>query len=317
LITCLSSCNVSNGATESQRYSWVDTDTTLALYDQEAILWQYNFNTQKVKSYFHPINLNKTPITALSPEDHPWHLGLWFSWKYINGVNYWEYDQSEGIVPWNYAGVTSINHKTVTKRSDYAATIELDLSYHERGQPDVLAEKRIITVSKPSDNGLFYIDYTFIFTAIADTVELNRTPLAHEEHGETYGGYAGLSLRFSTDLTDPYFINPDQTNTMKHGKNFDWMYYGFHNEKGASIGTAIFDHPDNPNHPSAWHLTNTPETPLYFLQPAPLFHQPITLYAEERLTLKYRVQFFGGNASIHGLEKDFAMYSVLVADSLK
>jgi len=23
-------------------------------------------------------------------EDHVWHLGYWFSWKYINGVNYWK-----------------------------------------------------------------------------------------------------------------------------------------------------------------------------------------------------------------------------------
>ena len=29
-------------------------------------------------------------MTADRPPDHIWHHGLWFSWKFINKVNYWE-----------------------------------------------------------------------------------------------------------------------------------------------------------------------------------------------------------------------------------
>ena len=55
------------------------------------IIWQYNFNNRFGKPYFHPVRVKNSTLTCVSPPDHPWHLGLWFSWKYINGVNYWEY----------------------------------------------------------------------------------------------------------------------------------------------------------------------------------------------------------------------------------
>ena len=29
-------------------------------------------------------------ISISSPNDHNWHRGLWMTWKYINGVNFWE-----------------------------------------------------------------------------------------------------------------------------------------------------------------------------------------------------------------------------------
>ncbi|MBA7592916.1 Vitamin B12 transporter BtuB [subsurface metagenome] len=57
-----------------------------------ASIWKFNFDKTEGKPYFHPLALEDgTPLTWLRPEDHPWHRGFWFSWKYINGLNYWVY----------------------------------------------------------------------------------------------------------------------------------------------------------------------------------------------------------------------------------
>src|SRR5215472_15895413 len=54
-------------------------------------LWRFLYSTNYCKPCFHPLRvLGGEPLTTLHPSDHKWHYGLWFSWKYINGVNYWE-----------------------------------------------------------------------------------------------------------------------------------------------------------------------------------------------------------------------------------
>src|SRR5689334_13705255 len=47
------------------------------------------------RPYLHPV---RTPagavLTVEAPPDHPWHHGLWFAIKFVNGENFWEeYDE--------------------------------------------------------------------------------------------------------------------------------------------------------------------------------------------------------------------------------
>ena len=60
-------------------------------------MWQLSFDPAKGKPFFHPVSVNGgTSLTNFRPEDHPWHYGLWFSWKLINGANYWEENRETG-----------------------------------------------------------------------------------------------------------------------------------------------------------------------------------------------------------------------------
>src|SRR5690242_15645430 len=68
-----------------------ESDDALTCKMGDQILWRFSYNTNVGKPFFHPLSvLAGEPLTAFRPKDHPWHYGLWFSWKYINGVNYWE-----------------------------------------------------------------------------------------------------------------------------------------------------------------------------------------------------------------------------------
>lgn len=293
---------------KSINFSWTETDTSIALLDNDVVVWQYNCNTIKGKPFFHPLRINNANISWLSPEDHPWHLGIWHSRKFINGVNYWEYDRSKGVPPFDFLGVTEVRNIKIEKGTDFSCIFYLDIFYHEKNGPDILKEERIVKVSAPDKNSQFFIDYSFDLMALAESVELNRTPLPHEENGKDYGGYAGLSVRFSQDLFEPSFINSDGSSEVNHGKPFSWKYYGLRNLKGDKIGTAIFTGTKNLNYPEPWFMTNSEDHPFYYFSPAPIFNQPHIMEKGDWLKLNYRMQFYAGEVDQEKLNYDYEQY---------
>ena len=71
--------------------SWRQSEHALALLTGTNVIWQIVADPAQGKPYFHPLATpGGTLLTDLRPTDHPWHRGLWFSWKFINGLNYWE-----------------------------------------------------------------------------------------------------------------------------------------------------------------------------------------------------------------------------------
>ena len=290
-------------------FSWQKTDTTFALTKDNEVIWQYNYNTHEGKPFFHPVRLGKATLTVLSPDDHPWHLGIWHSWKFINGVNYWEYERGDGIAPWQYKGVTEIREIKIEPTKDNSCTIRLDIAYHEKGGPDLMHEKRTIFVSRPAKDGSYFIDYNFAYTAIADAVELNRTPLPGEQHGKAWGGYAGLSVRFGQDLWQPSFLNPDGSREKKHGKSMPWKYYGFRALTGEKVGIAIFDYPENLNYPTPWFVEDREDQPFYYFGPAVIYYGPHTLYKGDNLRLRYRLKLIPGEVAVRDLDTDMRKFT--------
>src|SRR6476469_11282208 len=93
-------------APRAARAEWVRDSVSVSWKSNGATLWRFSFDPASGKPFFNPIALKGNPsFTNFNPEDHPWHYGLWFSWKYINGVNYWEEDRqsgkAEGTTRWN------------------------------------------------------------------------------------------------------------------------------------------------------------------------------------------------------------------------
>ena len=172
--------------------AWKETPHSLALVRGEQVVWQFNYKKEDGKPYFHPVTIaGGDPVTDLRPADHFWHKAIWFSWKTINGVLYWEEDPKTGKSP----GETEVVDVQATPRDDHSARFELALSYHPPGQPAVLVERRIVEVSAPTADGAYHIDWQSTFTAGEADVVLDRTPIAGEPNGVSWGGYAGLSLR--------------------------------------------------------------------------------------------------------------------------
>ncbi len=277
---------------EPKGLSWIQTKSTLALKNGGKTVWQYNFGPKLTKPYFAPIGpVGAGDLAWVSPPDHPWHYGLWFSWKYINKVNYWEENRKTRQPD----GVTKLVSTTLTPSGDHSAHIVQKFAYHPAGTPKavVLNETRTIEISAPNSSGGYTLDWTATFTAATDVV-LDRTPI-HGEGAKSWGGYAGLSVRFAKAFGDWNVIGAGTKNTgvaLKH-KNATGVDFSGTIGK-APCGMAILDHPSNPRYPTPWHIVMVPKTPFAYFNAAVICNKPLPLKKGESMTLRYRVAVHNG-----------------------
>jgi hypothetical protein len=282
--------------------SWAKTDSSLALKRGETVLWQYNYGRDEPKPHFHPLGLpDGTVLTGLRPKDHIWHLAGWFSWKFVNGLNYWESDR-KGKSP----GRTEVVGVRPATGEDFSTTIELDVSYHPWGRPSVLTEKRRIRISPPGKDGGYHIDWTGTFTAGKGDVVIDRTPIPGQKGGKPWGGYAGLSIRMAPGTRGWTFLDSEGRSysvgkkaETTHGRAARWIDCSGKTKSGAVGGVAMFDHPRNIRHPSKWSVF--PNMPYF--SPAVIFDGPHTIPAAKSLTLRYRIVVHTGPGEKDKLEK--------------
>jgi len=292
--------------TQHRQYTWKETDGSIALLNHGRIVWQFNYGKDTRKPYFHPVALLDGPVlTCLSPRDHPWHRALWFSWKMLNGVNYWEEDPKTGLSD----GRTEVVHAKVDTNLDYSATIHLTLTYHTPDGPTLLTEDRTITVSAPDKDGRYRIDWQGTFTARNQDVLL--------QGGTAGGGYAGLSVRISQTTGGWRLIDsegrvdlpggPVAKNT--HGQKARWMDFSVvDTATGETGGIAILQHPSSFCYPTHWHNIMDDKVPFGYFSPAPLWAEPYTLPAGRTLKVSYRIVVHPAQGSKDELDAEWTAF---------
>lgn len=262
-------------------WTWNQTAHSLALLRGDRVVWQAHYQKDDGKPYFHPLTIGGgETLTDLRPADHPWHRALWFSWKKIDGLVYWEENPQTGQAP----GETELVAVQATPREDHAARLEFALGYHPPGQPPVLTERRVVEVSAPAADGAYHIDWLSTFTAGDAAVLLDRTPIAGEPQGVAWGGYAGLSLRLAKGLQSWQFADPDGP-VNAFWKQARWMAFSGPLADGRPAAIVVLEHPTSFRHPTPWYLIKG----MPYFSPAVLYRSPFTLPAQQSLTLKYRI----------------------------
>lgn len=274
-------------AGKAPAYAWQETDTTLALVNNHEVVWQFNYNDRFQRPYFHPLSVNNSMVTSLSPPDHPWHLGLWFCWKYINHVNYWEYLNEKRSAKTGYRseGATEIVKKEIRRNPDFSADIRLWINYHPQEKANVMTEERNYHLTAPAQNGSYQITQDHQFKVVADSIVLDRTPPAIRG-GRIQGGYAGISCRFNQDFTEPVIRNAaDSAQCQKCG----WQYYGFRSLTGKRVGLKIELDPKYNLPTCRWYVINDPLIPFFFYSPGVIFDDKVTFKKGQDFRLRYRI----------------------------
>jgi len=235
-------------AAPAETISWRQTEHALALLNGTNVVWQIVADPAQGKPYFHPLATpDGTLLTDLRPADHPWHRGLWFSWKFINGLNYWEEDRQTR----RSQGATELVAEKLQPHADGSATFNFSLRYHPWNAPALLTEQRTVAITAPV-HGHYEINWTSEFTAVAQ-VSLTRTPPPGEPGGKSYGGYAGLSLRLNQSTAGWTFSNDSGAtgSAALHGQPAGWVKFS----AGANCpAVTIFDSVENLHHPSPWYV---------------------------------------------------------------
>lgn len=223
-------------------------------------------------------------LVWVGPPDHVWHYGHWFSWKLINGVNFWETDRATGASP----GRTKVIDPRI-ETGDDSATIRYLREYRLPGkEAPVMNDRFEIVIRTPRGKFGPQVDWTITTTALED-VELGRTPPPDEPGGKVWGGYGGLSWRGAKEMKDVHFLDSEGREDMVgHRRHARWSNArGTLDDKPAGI--LLLDHPANPGHPTSWYLVQTPELPFWYLNPALVQPKPVKLAKGDSITCRYRV----------------------------
>ncbi len=279
----------------------ISNDHIVARYNSK-LIWQYNFVKAEGKPYFHPLASTSGHVFSdLRPDDHPWHRGLWFSWKYIDGVNYWEENRDTG----QSDGKTRITKVEKRELDDSSIQVKLKLSYTPGdSQETILNESRTVTIHRPSEDGIYPIIWESTFYAVKDSVLLDRTPLLGEQNGKRWGGYAGWSLRMNKASLDGVFTNSQgQMGLDAKSKSASWISYD------TTHGDAVLfmDHPTNLNYPNTWYIS----AEMPYFSPAVLFNKRYILRKEAPLHLRYQIFISPRKFDSSRIEKTWRNWSSL------
>ena len=220
------------------------------------------------KPYVHPLC---TPaghcLTRAEPPDHRWHRGLWFTFKFVNGENFWEEEEPFGT------------------------QVHVDPDRIEWRRPDggvVLREHRVLSHEQLADDS-YALDWSSVITAAADA-ELDRTPF------QGWGGYGGLTIRGRADWRDTRLLLAGGAEAGERvlGTSARWCDLSGTLDGPAHAGVAFLDAPSNPRHPGPWYAST--RSPVYgddgwsnFVNAALLFDAPLALGRGEELRVDYRV----------------------------
>lgn len=280
----------------------------VTIVDGAHLLLTYHYGDVDRYPYCHPVCLpgGGPPITLCRPFDHPWHLGLYFAWKYLNGHNVWEGPDSGE--PWGRTVHGALQPVRLADPPRVGVQHRLWWTTAE-GRP-LLAEERVLLVHPPTGRA-FAIDWVSRFTPVEPAVVFERK--------REWGGYAGLAVRLPRSFLRPQIRNAlGQTDPAEtHQARAAWTDYsgGLDGlDRPAWGGVAILDHPQNPRFPTPWLTYSRPD--LQFLNAAFLRDAPFVLRQGESLVLAYRVLVHWDVADPAGLDQAAQAFVALAPQAL-
>ena len=226
----------------------------------------------------HPFN---TPggrcATDIAPADHRDHRGIFFAWHDMTFTRAGETLRGD-FWGWGKFAPTEdrviVNRNLQLARSDSTSAEVAVRNDWLIGNRTVLQEAATIGVS--DKHGARLLDLTYRFTSDF-TVTLNRM------------AFTGLCFRCRKDgryfYSDPHgeVTLPDSGPTAPESDwpARDWYSHTVERESGATVASAVVDHPSNP--PTLWHGVRL----VSFLNPCIAAPRAVTLPAGRPLTLRY------------------------------
>jgi hypothetical protein len=276
--------------------------------------YHYAPDEAPARPYFYPILApGGLPVTRNYPmadlpgeaHDHPHHRSLWVAHGDVNGADNWSEEPGNG--------------RTEHLAFDGVFGGPLAGGFRERcrwiaadGSP-LLDEVRDVRVLA-CDPGQRVLDLTLRFTAADRNVTFGDTK---------EGGLISVRVATSMDADKGGTIHNGSGGVNEKetwGKPAPWCdYYG--PVQGRTLGIALMDHPDNPRHPTHWHVRNyglmtaNPFGLSYFYNDKSR-DGSLTMKAGETLTWRYRMLVHAGTTEEAGVDARYAAFTADVSVSV-
>lgn len=242
-------------------------------------------------------------------KDHPHHRSLWFAHGSVNGHDFWSEQGKFGrIVHRDFIKIESGPQAALLREAnDWVTSSGEVLCQDER-------ELVFSSAGKGSDE-IRRLDFTITLIASKTNLVLGDTKegtmaIRIAESMRLKGGLNQGHIRNSEGLKD------DAT----WGKPANWCDY-FGPVEGQMMGITILDHPENPRHPTWWHVR---DYGLFAANPfgkhdfEGLKDQPaagnLVIKKGEKATFRYRFVFRKGEANEGALDAWFQEFAKPIAN---
>ena len=235
--------------------------------------------------------------TTNEPTDHVHHKGLWFAHGDLNGIDFWSEQKA--------FGKTSHQKFLELKSGKEAGVIRSLNAWLAPSGTVVCTDERAIRIHADKETRM--IDYEVTLIASHGTLRV----------GDTKEGT--MAIRLPATLSVKGTNGPGRIVTSEGardgsawGKRAKWVdYSGPVNERLA--GVAIFDHPQNPSHPTWWHVRTyglfaANPFGVHHFEKKPAGTGDLRLAAGERVTFRYRFVFHAGDDRQAGIARRYEAY---------
>jgi len=222
--------------------------------------------------------------TADEERDHPHHRSLWFAHGDVNGNNFWSEEKTAGrIIHDKFLEISSGPEVGVIRSQDNWVSKEGEI---------VCTDTRSTKFYNLPDSRM--VDFEITIHASHGQVTL----------GDTKEGSMAIRLaptmRLKGEVGQGHIVNSvGVRDGDAWGKRAAWCdYYG--PVKGQIVGVAIFDHPQNPRHPTWWQVRDyglfaANPFGIHDFENQPAHAGDLTVEAGKEVTFRYRFYFHQGD----------------------
>ena len=198
--------------------------------------------------------------------DHPHHIGLWFNYGDVNGLDFW--NNSYAIQPEEKPKYGSIRHQKVMKAEGgkNKGTLVVQADWVNHTGKVLLKETSTFTFS--GDEKSRSIERTSTLTAQKEKVtfkdnkegmlgiRVSRELEIPADKPEIFTDANGIPTKVAAlnndGVTGTFLTSEGKTGNDVWGTRGKWcMMYGIKN--GEPVAITIIDHPANPGYPTFWH----------------------------------------------------------------
>ncbi len=201
------------------------------------------------------------------PTDHPHHIGLWFNYESVNGLDFWNNSYAiESIKKKNYGWIRT---KKIVRAESGKHAIVSYLAEWTNEQKKVLLEEttdlkfssigtnrvieRITKLTANEEVSFNDVKDGMLGLRVAHALELPI--LESKKYTDASGIVTYVKANKDSTVTGNYQTSEGKQGDAAWGTRGNWcMLYG---KLGAdSVSIVIIDHPKNPGYPTYWHARN-------------------------------------------------------------
>jgi Methane oxygenase PmoA len=235
----------------------------------------YIFERAQKKPFLYPLRTAAGTVVSrgypIEPRpfertDHPHHIGLWFNYGDVNGLDFW--NNSDAVPADRAAKMGTVVHKRVIEATSGKDKGELNVEMDWVDSNGTILLKENTHYVFSGDDKSRTIDRITRLTALKDTVVLgdNKEGLlgirvtreleAPSQKPEVYTDAAGKENRTrvvqNEGVVGNYVGSDGKTGDAVWGTRGPWMMLG--GKVGPEqVTLAVLDHPSNTNFPTVWH----------------------------------------------------------------